>query len=91
MTQPFLNDSGTIGVIIATGTELTGSLFITILIITMLLLALSMMFRLPIEYTVPILLPIFLVSMAYSTEFLAIGGMMLIYLSVLFAKNFWLN
>lgn len=87
----FLNDSGSIGIIIEYGTNLTGSLFLTVLIIFMLLVSVALMFRLPLEILIPIVLPLFIVCMAYSTEFLAIGGLLLIYLAVIFAKRFWLN
>lgn len=87
----FLNETGTIGVIIKAGTDLTGSLFLTVLLIFLALVVLALMFKLPLEILAPIVLPIFIVSMAYSTEFLAIGGLLLIYLAVVFSKQFWLN
>ena len=87
----FINDSGTIGILIKAGADLTGSLFLTVLLIFLVLLALSLMFKLPVEILIPILLPLFIVCMAYSTEFLAIGGLLLIYLAVVFSKRFWLN
>ena len=85
----FLNESQTIGIIIEYGTNLTGSLFLTVLIIFMLLIALSLLFRLPFEMLIPIVLPLFIVSMAYSSEFLAIGGLLLIYLAIIFTRRFW--
>lgn len=87
----FINDSGVIGVIVKAGTDLTGSLFLTVLLIFLALIVLSFMFKLPLDFLAPIVLPIFIVSMAYSTEFLAIGGLLLIYLAVVFSKMFWLN
>lgn len=87
----FINDTGTIGVIVKAGTDLTGSLFLTVLLITMVLLALCLMFKIPFDITAPLLLPMYLVGMAYSTEYLAIGGLFLIYLAVLFSRQFWLN
>lgn len=87
----FMNDSGTIGVLIKAGTDLTGSLFLTVLLIFLLFVAVALMFKLPIEILIPLVLPLFIVSMAYSTEFLAIGGLLLIYLSIIFSKRFWLN
>ena len=87
----FLNNSGTIGILIKAGTDLTGSLFLTVLLIFLILVAVSLMFKLPLEILIPVVLPIFIVSMAFSTEFLAIGGLLLIYLAVIFSKRFWLN
>lgn len=87
----FINETGTIGLIIEAGTNLTGSLFLTVLLIFLLFVTLALMFKLPLEILIPIVLPLFIVSMAYSTEFLAIGGLMLIYLAVILSKRFWLN
>lgn len=87
----FLNDSGTIGILIKAGTDLTGSLFLTVLLIFLILVAISLMFKLPLEILIPVVLPLFIVSMAFSTEFLAIGGLLLIYLAIIFSKRFWLN
>lgn len=87
----FLNDSETIGILIKAGTDLTGSLFLTVLLIFLILIAISLMFKLPLEILIPIVLPLFIVCMAFSTEFLAIGGLLLIYLAVIFSKRFWLN
>ena len=87
----FINETGTIGILIKAGTDLTGSLFLTVLLIFLLLVALSLMFKLPLEILIPIVLPLFIVCMAYSTEYLAIGGLLLIYLAVIFSKRFWLN
>ena len=91
MTTPFINDTGTIGIIIEAGTNMTGSLFLTVLIIMIVLIGLCLMFRIPTDIVAPIILPVFIVGMAYSTEFLAIGGLLLVYLAVLFSKWFWLN
>lgn len=89
--MPFIDNNGTIGQIIESGTNLTGSLFLTVLIIFLVLVGLALLFRLPLDILIPIVLPIFIVGMAYSTEFLAIGGLLLIYLAVIFSKWFWLN
>ena len=87
----FIDESGTIGILIKAGADLTGSLFLTVLLIFLVLVALALMFKLPLEILIPIVLPLFIVSMAYSTAFLAIGGLLLIYLAVVFSKRFWLN
>lgn len=87
----FINETGTIGVLVEYATNMTGSLFMTVLLIFLILIALALLFRLPIEILIPLVLPMFIVGMAFSTEFLAIGGLMLIYLAVIFAKRFWLN
>ena len=87
----FINDSQVIGSIIEAGSNLTGSLFLTVLLIMIVLITVSLLFRLPIEILIPILLPLFIVSMAFSTEYLAIGGLMLIFLAIIFSKRFFLD
>lgn len=91
MSTPFIEPTGSIATILQYSTDLTGSLYMTILLITIVLFAFALFTKLPIEITIPVLLPIFLVSMAYSSEFLAVGGMFLIYLAVVLSKQFWLN
>jgi hypothetical protein len=77
------------GIIIDAWTyNVTGDLFLTLLSLTIGLLALCLMFKIPIEFTAIILLPLFIVCMAYSSQFLAIGGLTLIYIGVLVAKWF---
>lgn len=89
MTEVFINQSGSFGIILdSISYNITGDLFLTLLLITLLLLALCLMFRIPLEYSAIILLPLFIVSMAFTSQFLTIGGLTLLYIGVLVAKNF---
>ena len=86
----FLNSTGTAYAILEGLTnDVTGSLFMSLLMIVFLILAFSLAFRIPMEYTAIFILPILIVSMAYFQQFLAIGGVILIYLGVVMAKNFF--
>jgi hypothetical protein len=88
----FFNETGQIGMIIVTATtNITGSLFLTLLMMIIILLSISMLFRIPIEFTSIFILPLLLIFMAYSSEFLAIGGIFLIYMGIIFAKNFFIG
>lgn len=88
----FYNDTGTVGVLITYMTvNVTGSLFITLLIIVMALMSLTLLFRIPLEFSSVIILPLLLVLMAYSTEFLVYGSVTLLYLGVLMAKMYVLR
>jgi len=88
----FINESGAIGLaIIASVTNITGSLFISLLLILMFGFALAFLFKIPTELTVPLFLPFLIVCMAYSGEFLAVGGVIILYLSVIFTKMFFMN
>jgi hypothetical protein len=83
----FLNESGTLGFLILEFTNnVTGSLFITMLLLIISLMALTMLFRIPLEYSMVYILPLLLVLMAYSSEFLVIGTVVLLYLAIIMAK-----
>jgi len=88
----FLNCSQIIGqAISATTQDTTGSLFLTFLFIMLFLVVVCMMFNIQIEYTMIIVLPVGLSLMAYFKEFIGIGSVILIYLSILITKNFILK
>lgn len=93
MVNPaFMNQSGTIGVIFTAFTlNVSGSEFVTLLGIIVFLLALFFMFRIPVEATIILILPIFLIFMAFSGEFLGLGLAFLMYLGFLLAKNYFIN
>lgn len=85
----FINATETIGIVLGHGTQYTtGSLFITLLIIILLIMAIAMMFQIQIEYTAVLILPLILSYMAYYTEWVATGTILLIYLAILVTKNF---
>ena len=85
----FYNSSGSFGIILNSFTyNVTGDLFLTLLCIVLLILAFCLMFRIPIEFSAIIVLPLLLTLMAFSSQFLAIGGLTLLYIGVLVAKNF---
>jgi hypothetical protein len=84
------NESGTIGTIITyANTEVTGSLFLTLLGVVLLVLMLCFLFRLPIEFSAVLVLPLLLGLMGYMQKFVAIGGVFLIYLGIVMGKNFF--
>jgi hypothetical protein len=72
-------------------TDITGSLFLTLLIILLVIVAVALALRIPVEFTAVLIVPVMLVLMAYTSEFLAIGGLLLIYLGILTAKNFFIG
>lgn len=76
-----------VGQIIAGMNGITGSLFVTLLILSLLVMALCLTFSFPLEYTIILILPLHIGIMAYSGEWLAVSGSFLIYLGILFAKN----
>ena len=88
----FFNTSNTIGLILSNATDtLTGDLFITLLVIFIILIALALMFQIPLLFTTIILLPLMLGYMAFVSEFLAMGIVMLIYLAMVIAQTFFIR
>jgi hypothetical protein len=88
----FINESTSTGVIINYLTNnVTGDLFLTLLLILVCFLTFCMVFRIPLEYTVPLVLPLLLVYMSFTSQFLAVGGVLLIYSAVVFVKMFFIN
>jgi len=85
-----INGSGTLGTIVQYATtDITGSLFLTLLGVVMMLMLLCFLLRIPTEFTAILVIPLLLGLMAYMQEFVAIGGVFLIYLGVLLGKNFF--
>jgi len=85
----FINSTDTLGIIINSGVNnIFGSVTIMIFIVIMLILAVAFAFKMPIELTIPLVLPLIIYSMASYGEIIPLGGLMLFYLSFVFAKYF---
>lgn len=85
----FINWTESIGIVIGNATQYTtGSMFLTLMAILMLLIGLALMFGIKLEFTSLLILPLLLGYMAYYTEFIATGGVIIIYLGLLITKNF---
>ncbi len=85
----FINTTGFMGEAFASFTTyVSGSQYLTLIAIFILLLGLFLMFRIPVVVTLTLLTPVILVFMAYAYGgFLAVGGVILIMLGVILAKN----
>lgn len=89
--EEFINHTTTTGIIFDAGiSNFAGSATILIIFIILLLLALCVAFRIPIELTIPLILPLILTAMAYYGEIVPLGGVLLIYMGIMFAKWFLL-
>lgn len=66
---------------------ITGSMFLSLFLLFVILLAICIMFGIPMEFSGVILLPFVLVCMTYYSEFIGTGGIILIYLTFVIAKN----
>lgn len=86
----YINESGFIyGFVYYATTNVTGSLFLTLLFILLGLMAMAFAFRVPIEFTIIFLLPLVITLMAFNANFLALGGILLVWLGIILAKNFF--
>lgn len=85
----FYNETGLVWTILSSVTETTGSLFVTLLLIIFVILILCAVLRIPMELSAILIMPLLLVLMAYSGDFFAVGGVVLLYLGVLLARNFF--
>ena len=84
-----INSTGTMGLILIAGTEsLTGSIFLTLLLILLILFCFAIAFNIPLEFTLIIFLPLVFGYMSFYSEFVATGSILLIVLAVMVTKNF---
>ena len=89
VVQNFINESGTIGIIFTSFTNnVSGSSYLTLMSIILLVIVFFMIFRLPVEATAILILPMILIFVAYSGDLIGIGMVALLYVGFLFAKNF---
>ena len=92
MVTAFINQTGTIGVIYqAIYTNVTGSEFLTLLFLVVLCMLFVMLFRMPIEASVVIVLPMLIVFAAFNNNLFSLLGVVLIYSGILLAKNWFLK
>jgi len=83
----FINSSETIGQIIAAGTlSITGTTVATLLLILMILMAICMVFNIPLEFTALLLLPFCIVVAAYNSFMIPVI-LILVFVATIFAKN----
>lgn len=86
----FINMSGTIGLILAAGTQnLTGDLVATLFLILLFLIVIAFMFQIPLEFLSVLILPFCLSVGAFYSNFMIPIIVILLYVASLIAKN-WL-
>ena len=82
-------DNGTSLYLLTAMTEVTGSLFLTLFMLVLLLIVIALMFRIPIEFTALLVLPFLITVTAYESSFMSVAGVFLIYVALLLANNMW--
>lgn len=86
----FINWTESVGIIMANATTTTtGSLFITLLVVLLFILAMALMFGIELEYTAILVLPLMLAYMSHYSDFVAPGFVILLYMAFIITKN-WL-
>lgn len=87
-----INQTGTIGVIYnAVNYNVTGSEFLTMLLLILLCILFVALFRMPLEMSAFLVMPMLIVMMSFNSNLLAVGGAALVYIGVLIAKNWFLR
>jgi len=69
----------------------TGSEFLTILMIVIIIVALCLLFRLPLSLTIPLVLPLLIAISIGTGEIVSVLGVALIYAAILLAKKWIAN
>lgn len=88
----FIDSTGTFGIILnAITLNITGTEYLTLLLVVVILIALTLAFRMPLEASAILVLPFLIVCAAYNSEMLTVLGVALMYLAVLVAKNLPFN
>lgn len=72
-------------------TNVTGSIFLSLLYMMLFFIGVASMFRLPIEITVPIVIPFLIVGVIITSQLIPALGVGLIYLAIIFTKRLFLN
>jgi len=90
--MPFLNNTGMIGTaLVYMTTNVTGNEALTYLMLTVGLMALCMLFKMPLELTFPIIFPFLMVLGLYAESLFSIIGVAILYIAVLIAKKWVAN
>ena len=85
----FMNTTETIGKIILSGSNnVTGSLVGTLILILIFLMAICIMFGIPLEFSAILVFPYILVVSAYYSSFMLIMVLIIVFLVIIIAKNF---
>ena len=88
----FVNKTGTIGLLLEQSiNNVTGSFYGSLFLAILFLLFICILLRIPTEYSLVLITPFILLLMSFNSSFMLIGGLFLIYLAIIFTKQFFLN
>ena len=87
----FIDSTSLIGGLFQTlTTDVTGSIFLSLLLLSAIFLAVCMGFGLPLEVAIPLVFPFFLAAIFISGQFLPVLGAAIILMGIVLTKRFWL-
>lgn len=87
-----LNETGFAGTILLDLTyNVTGSIFLSLMMIVFIFLILFLLVRIPLEFTAIFILPLLIVFYRIDATSLSALGVFLIYLGILLGKNFFFS
>lgn len=69
-------------------TDVIGSWFLTLLLLYIIIIGFALALKMPLEFTSILIIPLTLVLMAFSGEFMGMGIALLLYGGFILAKNF---
>jgi len=83
-----INTTGVIGSVLLAGTQsITGDMFASLMLILIFLIAVCMLFGIPMEFIAIIIIPFLIATATEYTLFIPVLGVTLIYISILIIKN----
>ena len=71
--------------------SISGSLFISLLMLTLFLLSLCLAFNLPVEVSIVLVFPVMLSAALVTQQFITVAGVGMIYIAILMARRFFAN
>lgn len=91
VSELFINSTSVTAGIVDGLTDITGDWFSAMLLVVILLVVLALALQLPLEVTAIFVLPFLLSCYAFVPSFTAVTGVVLIYVGIILAKNFFLK
>lgn len=87
----FYGDNIIVDILNALSTNITGSEFLTLLLIVLVLVGICQLFRLPIELSIPFILPLLIAISIATSEIVTVLGVALLYGAIIIAKKWIAN
>ena len=92
LKMAFIDTTSLFGALLVSLTNnITGSLFLSLFFILAILIVICLGFRMPLELTIPLVLPFILGALTITGGLLPTLGVVILYLSILFTKRFFLG